>query len=116
MGQINTNAALWENLRAVMLKEWGEENLNRLARSCKIGAGTAARIKEQKTSVGLETLEKIADHFHLAPWQLLVPGLDPENPPVIHQSTGLERKLYDRIMLAAKEIATEEPAARDLLK
>lgn len=116
MGQIDSRAALWANIQALMLKHWNEENLNRLARECAIGVGTAARIKDQKTSVGLETLEKIADHFQLCAWQLLVPGLDPENPPALQPISAAERRLYEQIMSAAKAIAAEEPAAKYLAK
>jgi transcriptional regulator with XRE-family HTH domain len=112
MSQIDTNATLWLNISALMVKHWGDENLNRLARECKIGPGTAARIKEQKTSVGLETLEKIAHHFQLAVWQLLVPGLDPENPPALQPVSAAERRLYEQIMSSAKTIASEI-AAKD---
>lgn len=116
MSQIDTNATLWLNVQALMLKHWGEENLNRLARECKIGPGTAARIKDQKTSVGLETLEKIADNFNLAVWQLLVPGIDPSNPPALQPVNAAERKLYEKIMTAAKEIVATEPDAKEYLK
>lgn len=116
MSQIDTNATLWLNVQALMMKHWGEENLNRLARDCKIGPGTAARIKEQKTSVGLETLEKIADNFHLAVWQLLVPGLDPSNPPALQPVSPVERQLYEKIMSAAREIVATEPKAKDYLR
>lgn len=115
MSQIDNNATLWTNLQALMVKHWGGENLNRLARECKIGPGTASRIKEQRTSVGLDTLEKIADHFGLAVWQLLVPGLDPNNPPALQPVSPVERRLYEKIMTAAKSIA-QEPEAKKLFE
>ena len=69
---------LWENIRALMVKHYGGENLNRLAREAKIGPGSATRIKECRTNVGLGVLEKIAKHFEVEPWQLLAPGLSDE--------------------------------------
>jgi hypothetical protein len=115
MAQIDNNATLWANVEAIMLARWGESNLNRLARECKIGAATAVRIKEQNTSVGLAVIEKIADHFHLAAWQLLVPGMDPKNPPALQPVTKEERALYEKIMAAAREIVATEPAAKKYL-
>lgn len=115
MSQIDTNATLWQNVQSLMIKHWGDENLNRLARECKIGPGTAMRIKEQKTSVGLETLEKIAENFNLAVWQILVPGMDPENPPALQPVSPVERKLYEKIMAAAKTIAAE-PDVKNYLR
>jgi hypothetical protein len=69
---------LWANVRALMVKRYGGENLNRLAREAKIGPGSATRIKECQTNVGLGVLEKLARHFEVEPWQLLAPGLSDE--------------------------------------
>lgn len=107
---IDSRAALWLSVSALMREHYGRENLNKLARETKVGPGTAARIKEQKTSVGLETVDKIAAHFNVAAWQLLVPGFDPRNPPALQPVSVAERKLYDRIMSAAREIASEQIA------
>jgi hypothetical protein len=115
MGSINTNATLWANTQALMVNRWGEVNLNRLARECKIGPGTAARIKDQKTSVGLEVLEKIADNFSVAVWQLMVPGMDPAALPALQPVSAAERALYEKIMSAAKQIAAE-PSVKDYLR
>ena len=108
--EIDSNATLWQNVAALMAKHYGEENLSRLARECSIGLGTAARIKKQKTSVGIDILNLIALRFNLAPWQLLVPGLDPNNPPALQPVSDKERLLYERIMSAAKIIASENIA------
>jgi transcriptional regulator with XRE-family HTH domain len=64
---------LWQNVQGLMVEKYGEENLNRLARDAKIGVASVARIKEQKTSVGLDILEAIAKFFKLPPSQLLIP-------------------------------------------
>jgi plasmid maintenance system antidote protein VapI len=111
MGQLDTNATLWMNLQALMLKHWGEENINRLARECHVGPATVQRIKDQRTSVGLEVLDKIANNFNLSVWQLLVPGLDPTNPPTLQPVSAVERKLYEKIMTATREIMAAEPTA-----
>jgi transcriptional regulator with XRE-family HTH domain len=107
MGQIDTNATLWQNLCALMHKHWEEVNVNRLARESKVGPATIMRIKKQETSVGLEVLEKLADLFGLAVWQLLVPGLDPENPPALQPVSQAERKLYEQFRTIAKTIGAE---------
>lgn len=111
---IDSNATLWHNISSLMRKHYGKENLSRLAAECDIGLGTASRIKDQKTSVGLLVIDKIATHFHLAAWQLLVPGFDPESPPALQPVNERERKLYERIMSAAKEIANEPDAGKYL--
>lgn len=58
---------LWENVRALMIREYGEENPWKAAQDAKIGAATMTRIKEQMTSTGLETIEKLAALFKVQP-------------------------------------------------
>ncbi len=99
-----SNAVLWANVRALMVNRWGKENLTQLALAAKIGPGSATRIKEQKTSVGLDVLEKVAKAFGLQPWQLLVPNLSPELPPVLRVNTQSERSMYASIERARAEL------------
>lgn len=98
-------AVLWQNVKALMDARYGKENLTRLAADAKIGPGTATRIKEQKTSVGLDVLEQIGQAFGVEPWQLLVPGMNPSNPPVLREINGAERELYERLLQAAKDLS-----------
>jgi transcriptional regulator with XRE-family HTH domain len=105
--EINTAAALWQNLEALMLYRYGSVNLSKLAVDCGFSQSTATRIKQQGTAVGIDRLEMIARAFGLATWQLLVPGLDPKNPPALQPVTQRERELYDKIMSAAKAIVAE---------
>lgn len=104
---IDTKATLWQNVSALMREHYGKENLTRLAKDCCLGPATITRIKEQKTSVGLEVIEQIAARFHIDPWQLMVPGMDPKSPPVLQPINDRERKLYESIMSAAKLIAAD---------
>lgn len=82
MPAAESKANLWASVQALMRKRFGEENLNRLAREVKVGPATASRLKAQETSVGLDLVDKIARSFGVEPWQLLVPGFDPDAPPV----------------------------------
>ena len=102
--EIDTAAALWQNIEALMQKRYKEHNLSRFAEDCGFAQSTASRIKAQKTATGLDKLDMIARAFGLATWQLLVPGLDPDNPPT----------LYEKIMTAARQIAAE-PSTRKYL-
>lgn len=109
--QIDSNATLWQNVQALMVRKYGKTSIKPFAAFCKVGVGTIQRIEAQQTSVGLTILDKIAQKFDLAPWQLLVPGLDPSNPPTLQPVSRKEREMYDKIMKVAKEIAAE-PADR----
>ena len=108
--EIDSNATLWQNVQALMVKHYGKENLSRLALDCSIGLGTAGRIKEQKTSVGIGVMDKIAAHFNLAAWQLLVPGFNPSEPPVLQPVSQTEQRLWRAVMSVAEEIAQEQQA------
>jgi hypothetical protein len=112
--EINSNAALWQNIQALMVKHYGKENLSRLAIECGFAQSTVTRIKQQQTATGLDKVDQIAQRFNLAAWQLLVPGLDPEHPPALQPVSAKERELYNKIMSAAKAIAAESDAAKYL--
>jgi hypothetical protein len=64
---------LWDNVVALMVKEWGKENLNKLVGKTRIGPGSATRLKQRDTSIGIGLLEKLAKPFSVQPWMLLFP-------------------------------------------
>jgi len=90
---------LWANLSALMEKHWQGENLTRLAREAKIGPGSATRLKNRQEGTGIDLVGRVAAVFGLQAWQLLMPGLDPSNPPV-SSLTGPEAALYKRLRRA----------------
>ena len=104
MSPADPKTVLWTNVLALMQHHYGRENLSKLAREAKIGPGSATRIKEQQTSVGLDVLEKVADCFGLEPWHLLIVGLDPMNPPVGHL-TRQDAAKFEKLRDAARELA-----------
>jgi len=104
---VDTKATLWHNMHALMVEHYGKEHLTRLAEECDIGPATATRIKQQKTSVGMDVIERIAARFDVEAWQLLVPGFDAKNPPVLQPVNEFERRLRDSIRNVAQLIAAE---------
>lgn len=109
METIDSRKVLWENVAALMSHHWRGENLTRLAREAGIGPGSATRLKEQKTSVGLELVDKLARVFGLEVWQLLVPGLNPRAPPTLMPMSEQERAFYERVAEAAKAFVDRKP-------
>lgn len=113
MGDRGIGGTLWDNVAALMLKRYGEENINRLARDAKIGPATVQGIKDGNRSVRLNTLEKIAKSFGIEPWQLIARGMDDEKfleiLTVWQETDGRGR----RMLLTAAEGAktTDETAA-----
>lgn len=114
--QIDSRAALWASVRALMVKEYGRENINRFSQRTKIPLATVGRIKSQQTSVGLEVIDRIAASFGLSGWQLLVPGFDPAAPPVLRAARNGESEMYERIMAAARDLVASEPGAPPYIK
>jgi hypothetical protein len=103
VSQIDVRQVLWANVQALMEHHWRRVSLAELSRKAHIGLGSVSRIKEQETSVGVDIVAKVADVFHLEAWQLLVPGLDPKNPPTLMPVGEAERRLYERLAAAARE-------------
>lgn len=91
-----------------MESHWGAVNLNQLAREAGIGPASVTRIKNQETSIGIDLLEKLASIFDLQPWQLLVPGLNPGNLPVLSVGGETEKIFYKTLESIRKEISVME--------
>jgi len=70
---------LWINVSLLMQRQYGTENLNRLAREAKVSPATASRLKAQQTSVGLETIDRLAEYFGVQPHELIDPGYEHAN-------------------------------------
>jgi hypothetical protein len=94
MGKSRTILA--KNLAALMKAspECGTRLL--LREKAKLGGGSVDGAVTAATAVTIDTLEQLATAFGLQTWQLLVPDLDPSNPPVMHLSDS-EREFYKRI-------------------
>lgn len=107
----NPTETVASNLRALMLhagmEKKGEPNQSDLARASGANQRTVGRILAREQSPTVEMLETIARAFGLHAWQLLIPGLDPANPPVVVMSEA-ERQFYRRL----EELRAVEPPAR----
>lgn len=67
--------------------------------SKKIGASTSTihRLRNADTDCTLETLDKLAQAFEVSPWQLLVPGFEPNAHPVLRTLSTQEAEMYERL-------------------
>lgn len=75
-----------------------------LAKKARIAMSTVARIRKAEVGVSVDVLEAIANAYGLSAWQLMMPNLDPTNPPVVC-ITASERALYRKLKSAAAELA-----------
>lgn len=85
---------LASNLRALM--DAKQDTQVDLSKRSGINQGLISRILRAEHAVRIDTLENLARAYDLAAWQLLVPNLDPSNPPTFAM-TQTERDLYWRL-------------------
>lgn len=101
------------------IKETVAANLKRLreshdmskagfARYCGMAQPVYLRLESGELTQHLESLLKIANKCGLQVWQLIVPDLDPSNPPVLKQPSQAEREFYDRIRSALREFHIDQ--------
>jgi hypothetical protein len=97
---IDTNATrltLASNLNRLMEVHLSLNSNPKMAKRTGLGLGTIARARNADVAVTVDTLEVLAECFDLQPWQLLVHGLDPLNPPVLRSMSVAESDLFDRL-------------------
>ncbi len=77
-------------------------NAKALAGKAGLTPSTVGHILKCDTAAKIDTLQAIAKVYKLEAWVLLIPNLDPSNPPVVPY-TDAERALYWRIKEVARE-------------
>lgn len=68
----------------------------------KISKTVLQQVQKGKTPFNLDDLQTLAELFGLDAWQLLVPQIDPDHPPVLTSVGPTEEEMYKR-MKAARE-------------
>jgi hypothetical protein len=95
-----------ENLKALMA---ARPKLNTFPKITAAGGpsnGTLDRIRRAESGCSLDQLDLLGKVFELDPWQLLVPNLQANNPPILLGAGGdVERMLYARLDKMGREIA-----------
>ncbi len=82
-------------------------HLNTLPRIAAAGGpsnGTLDRIRRCQAGASIDQLEKLARVFELEPWQLLIDGLEPNNPPLVRGASAAERRVWHRIDTLVREL------------
>lgn len=98
--------SLAQNLRVLMDAHPDLDSNPKLGKKTKLGVSAISRLLNGHNAT-LETLDRIAEAFHVQTWQLLMPGLDPKNLPVVQPVSEKERALYERFKEVAKELVKE---------
>ena len=92
------------NLKALI----GGESVNSWAKRHKLTQTTVNRIRTGKMEPTVAFLQRVAEAVnaqggHLEAWQLMVPGFDPRNAPVLLRAGSSEHRLYERIAAFQRE-------------
>jgi len=96
------------NLDALMRADRELNTQAALAKASRIGQRSVSRILRGEQSPTLDMVGKLAHAFGLEPWQMLVPDLEPDNPPITKQIDKSQQELLARFRLAAQELARYE--------
>lgn len=70
-----------------------------LAKKAQLSLSSVQRVLDQDTGASIDTVEAIAKAFGVSVYQLMVPNIDPTNPPVIAGVIEAEKALYQRLAL-----------------
>ena len=106
-GSMTSRDILSANVKALIdySREHGGpvQDARSLALKAKLTPPTIGRVLKRSSAARIGTLDAIARVFKIDPWLLLMPGLDPSNPPVIAY-TDSERRLYRRLKELAHDL------------
>lgn len=100
----SAKAVLSDNLKRLMDRPGQELTQAEVGKRGSIPQRTVGRIKNGEVEATLGNLQALGKAFGLQAWQLLVPDLDPSNPPMLRAMTDQERALYERLRAALKAI------------
>jgi len=91
---------LSDNVRALLKSKTGPNSQPKLEEKTKkfVSQNTISRIvSEPGENTSLENIAAIAAAYGLEAWQLLVPGMDPNNPPALAAVTKAEKELWAKL-------------------
>lgn len=69
------------NIRALMARQFGRENVRQLAQKAEVGQATIKRILDLEVDPRTDIVAALAKALQAEAWHLLCPGIDPEHPP-----------------------------------
>jgi len=101
----NLRIVLAHNLKTLMAGEDDAGSQSALKRRSGVSQATIGRIERMEVDARIDTVQQIACAYGLEAWQLLVPGLNPSNPPMLRSASEEERTLYERLRVTVEDLA-----------
>lgn len=106
MQEESAGSALSENLKALMKADKQLTSDAKVAKKAGIDQKTVWRMVNEANSASIKSVSRVAAAFGLSAWQILVPGLDPNNLPVVTM-TEAERAFYARLKTDITTLVTK---------
>ena len=103
--RLTAREILSENLRALMAVRPDLDSQPKIAARAGIKQSSVGRIIRGEVECKIDSVDGLARAFGLETWQLLLPGLDVRHPPILRSINDKERALYERLKVAAQDIA-----------
>ncbi len=92
------------NLAGLMASHKSYNTQAAVGRAAKVDQKTVGRILNRTNEPSLDIIAKIARVFDLELWQMLVPNLEPTNPPMLASQSAALRRLYANLGQTAEAI------------
>lgn len=105
--QDEAGTALSANLRALMAADKVLTSDAKVAKKAGVDQKTVWRMVNEANSASIKSVSRVAGAFGLSAWQILVPGLDPNNLPVVTMTEG-ERAFYARLRADIATLVTKD--------
>ena len=97
-----------QNLRKLMDADRQLRSQPKLAAASRVAQTSSGRILRGEQSPTLDVVHRIAGAVGLEAWQMLVPDLEPDNPPITKQIDERQAELLKHFRLAAQDLARYE--------
>jgi hypothetical protein len=110
MNNYDTPKILAANLRALM-KARPDLSSNMKLEAASRGAvkkSTVQRVLKAEVACDLRTLANISRVFDLEPWQLLIQGFNPADPPVLRKPSDSEIAFYEKLQALIQEVKDKQ--------
>lgn len=104
MTTYTSRQVLATNLKALMASHPALDTFGKIVAAGGPSNGTLDRIRRMESGASIDQLDTLAKIYGLEPWQLLVPNLDPTNPPMLAAISAKQMEMLERIKQAAKEL------------
>lgn len=99
----DTKMVIAQNLKNLMAHR--QITQMELGKRAGVTQSTIGRLLRAEVAASTDTLDAVAKFFDLEAWQMCIPNLDPANPPLIATISENERRFYESIKKAAKQLS-----------